>query len=306
MTIRHGTVRLLLAGAFLGLVLIVGSACRKSKEQDKTEGKQTSPNPYTPEVESPNTVASPKQHIETLSSMEKQQPPEEDASALAVEILPRTEERAEERLRMVERQIKAHRFRSKQVLEAMTQVPRHWFVPDEYQRFAYSDHPLPIGYDQTIAQPYVVAVMTKLLDVEPGDKVLVIGTGAGYQAAVLAELTEQVFTIEIIEPLAERTARLFEEKGYLTIQTRVGDGNEGWPEEAPFDAIIVTCEPEAVPPLLVQQLTFGGRMCIPVAVGETQQNLILMEKDWEGDLIRQRIEAITFVPLTDKARAGRQ
>ncbi|MFQ5501262.1 MAG: protein-L-isoaspartate(D-aspartate) O-methyltransferase [Phycisphaerae bacterium] len=290
----------------IGLLLIAGSACRKTKEQDKPKGPPAPPKHDTPEVESSNTVASTNQPVGTLPPLQIQQPSRDDVSEPAEDIRPRTEERAEERLRMVERQIKAHRFRNKQVLEAMTQVPRHWFVPDEYQRFAYSDHPLPIGYDQTIAQPYVVALTTKLLDVEPGDKILVIGTGSGYQAAVLAELTDQVFIIENIEPLAERTARLFEEKGYLTIQTRVGDGNEGWPEEAPFDAMIVSCAPDAVPPLLVQQLEFGGRMCIPVAVGETQQNLILMEKDWEGDLIRQRIEAVTFAPLTPKKQAGRQ
>ncbi|MFQ5412111.1 MAG: protein-L-isoaspartate(D-aspartate) O-methyltransferase [Phycisphaerae bacterium] len=215
---------------------------------------------------------------------------------------PRTEERADDRLRMVERQIKALNFRNKQVLEAMMSVPRHWFVPEAYQRLAYADHPLPIGYKQTISQPYVVAVMTKLLDLEPGEKVLEIGTGSGYQAAVLAELTDEVYTIEIIEPLAKRTQKLFKEKGYHMIRMRIGDGYEGWPEEAPFDAIIVTCAPDAVPPPLVEQLAYGGRMCIPVAAGETQQNLILLEKDWEGDLIQQRIVAVKFVPMTGKAQ----
>ena len=166
------------------------------------------------------------------------------------------------------------------VLQAMETVPRHEFVPLEYINQAYDDHPLPIGYGQTISQPYIVALMTELLSLEPGQKVLEIGTGSGYQAAILSKLTDQVYTIEIIEPLGERAAAKFEELGY-NVQTKIDDGYYGWPEYAPFDAVIVTCASEAVPPPLTRQLKDGGRMVIPVGPPGHYQTLWIIEK--KGD-----------------------
>ncbi len=202
---------------------------------------------------------------------------------------------------MVTRQVAARRVRNALVLEAMRNVPRHWFVPAPLAAMAYQDRPLPIGHGQTISQPYIVALMTELLKVKPGAKVLEIGTGSGYQAAVLAELTDKVYTIEIVEPLAKRTIELFREKGYDTIRTRIGDGYRGWPEEAPFDAVIVTCAPDSPPPALVEQLAVGGRMCIPV--GEPgHQELILLIKRPDGSLERRHIIPVAFVPMTGEAQ----
>jgi protein-L-isoaspartate(D-aspartate) O-methyltransferase len=202
---------------------------------------------------------------------------------------------------MVARQIARRGVRDRLVLAAMRNVPRHWFVPAGQARNAYADRPLPIGYGQTISQPYIVALMTELLRVEPGQKVLEIGTGSGYQAAVLAELTDQVFTIEIVARLARRTIKLLEEKGYRTIRTRIGDGYRGWPEQAPFDAIIVTCAPESPPPPLVEQLAVGGRMCIPVGSQWGGQELIVLQKRSDGTLGRHTVERVRFVPMTGEA-----
>lgn len=210
---------------------------------------------------------------------------------------PRTSDRANERSRMVTRQIADRGIRDSRILEAMRNVPRHWFVPRALDASAYSDGPLPIGWDQTISQPYIVALMTELLDLKPGEKVLEIGTGSGYQAAVLAELTDEVFTIEIVEPLARQTIKLFSTRGYDCIHTRIGDGYKGWPEEAPFDAIIVTCAPESPPPALVEQLAVGGRMCIPVGPKEGVQELLLLQKQKDGELTTENVAPVRFVPM---------
>ena len=217
---------------------------------------------------------------------------------------PRTTERAAERHRMVEQQIVRRGIRAPRVLAAMRNVPRHWFVPASGTRQAYRDHALPIGYGQTISQPYIVALMTELLELKPSEKVLEIGTGSGYQAAVLAELTDKVYTIEIVEALARRTTKLLNDKGYRTIHTRIGDGYQGWPGEAPFDAIIVTCAPESPPPLLVKQLAVGGRMCIPVGSQWGNQELILLRKRANGLLERQHVLPVRFVPMTGEAQDG--
>ena len=222
--------------------------------------------------------------------------------ATTLPALPRTRERAAERHRMVARQIARRGIRNERVLAAMRNVPRHWFVTERNTRRAYDDSPLPIGHGQTISQPYIVALMTELLDLAPGNKVLEIGTGSGYQAAVLAELTDEVYTIEIVEPLARRTVGLFDRRGYHTIHTRIGDGYRGWPDQAPFDAIIVTCAPEEPPPALVEQLAIGGRMCIPVGAQWGDQQLILLRKRPDGTLERRRIEWVRFVPMTGEAR----
>ena len=180
----------------------------------------------------------------------------------------------------------------------MRTVPRHWFVPAGERRSAYLDQPLPIGYGQTISQPYIVAFMTEVLELKPTDKVLEIGTGSGYQAAVLNELTPRVFTIEIIKPLAERTAGVYRDRGYSNIKTKTGDGYFGWPTHAPFDAIIVTAAAGHVPPPLVQQLAPGGRMIIPVGSPYEVQHLVLVEKSTEGKVTSKTLLPVRFVPLT--------
>ncbi len=203
---------------------------------------------------------------------------------------------------MVSRQIEGRGLSVPAVTRAMLRVPRHWFVPPEYQTAAYEDRPLPIGFGQTISQPYIVAKMTELLALERGDKVLEIGTGSGYQAAVLSEITDHVYTIEIVEPLARRTQRVLDERDYKGIHTRIGDGYRGWPEAAPFDAIIVTCAPENVPPLLVEQLAIGGRMCIPIGEQPYGQELIVMTKEQDGRLGRRSVFPVSFVPMTGEAQ----
>ena len=183
-----------------------------------------------------------------------------------------------------------------QVLQAMARVPRHEFVPKDQQPYAYLDRPLSIGHQQTISQPFIVALMTTLLNAERGDRILEVGTGSGYQAAVLAELGTQVHTIEILEPLgAEATQRL---KRYPNVETRIGDGYLGWPEQAPFDGIIVTAAASPVPPLLVEQLKPGGRMVIPLGSPTTTQQLVVIEKGDDGRVRSRRIIPVRFVPLT--------
>ena len=182
------------------------------------------------------------------------------------------------------------------VLAAMAKVPRHEFVPAAQRRSAYRNRPLSIGSGQTISQPFVVALMTDLLGLKPEDKVLEIGTGCGYQAAVLAELARDIYTIEIIESLGKGAAKTLERLGYANVRTRVGDGYMGWPEHAPFDAIIVTAAPDHVPPALVEQLKAGGRLVIPV--GKLFQELMVITKNADGSTTRKDIVPVQFVPLT--------
>jgi len=184
------------------------------------------------------------------------------------------------------------------VMEVIGRVPRHEFVPVEERFAAYENIPLPIGHGQTISQPYIVALMTDLLKLKPDSRVLEIGTGSGYQAAILAELCEQVFTIEIIEPLGEEAAERLQRLGYDQVQLRIGDGYYGWKEEAPFDVIVVTAAASHVPPPLIQQLKPGGRMVIPVGSRFMVQQLLLIEKDEQGELTTRQILPVRFVPLT--------
>lgn len=206
---------------------------------------------------------------------------------------------AGERSRMVSEQIQARGVRSAAVLDAMRRVPRHRFVPAPLEAEAYDDRPLPIGSGQTISQPYIVAYMTEALELSPGHKVLEIGTGSGYQAAVLSALVRDVYTIEIVEELASRAAQTLREIGCTNVHVRHGDGYAGWPEEAPFDAIMVTAAPDHVPEPLVRQLAPGGRMIIPVGRGE--QELRLIRKTPNGVVERTTI-AVRFVPLTRNKR----
>jgi protein-L-isoaspartate(D-aspartate) O-methyltransferase len=191
---------------------------------------------------------------------------------------------------------------SERVMAAMAKVPRHEFMPESVRRDAYANRPLPIGLGQTISQPYIVALMTDLMEVKPGDRVLEIGTGSGYQAAVLAELAGTVYTVEIVEPLArEARERL---KGYRNVITRIGDGYQGWPEHAPFDSIMVTAAPREVPQPLIDQLKPGGRLVVPVGAQASGQSLLVIEKQADGRITRRSVLAVRFVPLTDQS--GRQ
>ncbi len=185
-----------------------------------------------------------------------------------------------------------------QVLEAMTVVPRHEFVPKELRKYAYQNRPLPIGYGQTISQPYIVAIMTDLLAVSKNDRVLEIGTGSGYQAAVLAELAGEVYSIEIIEPLGNEARNRLQKLQYENVEIRIGDGYYGWEEHAPFDAIMVTAAASHVPPPLIQQLKPGGTMLIPVGSRFTIQQLVLISKDTDGNISSRQILPVMFVPLT--------
>ena len=186
------------------------------------------------------------------------------------------------------------------VLAVMGKVPRHEFVPEEFRSEAYSDHPLPIGYDQTISQPYIVAFMTEKLEPKPGDRVLEIGTGSGYQAAVLAGLVREIYTIEIVEQLAKRADADLKRLACNNVHVRAGDGYKGWPEAAPFDAIIVTCAPEKVPQPLVDQLRDGGRMIIPVGPAGDQELVLLRKKG--GQLEKRAVLPVRFVPMTGEAQ----
>jgi protein-L-isoaspartate(D-aspartate) O-methyltransferase len=208
---------------------------------------------------------------------------------------------AAERRRMVKEQLSSSGYgiTNARVLAAMGKVPRHEFVPAELRHRAYDDGPLPIGYGQTISQPYIVAFMTEKLEPKPTDRVLEIGTGSGYQAAVLAELAGEVYTIEIVDALAQRAGADLKRLGYANIHVRAGDGYQGWPEAAPFDAIIVTCAPEQVPQALVDQLKDGGRMIIPIGPG-WDQNLMLLHKQG-GRLEKSAVLPVRFVPMTGQA-----
>lgn len=190
------------------------------------------------------------------------------------------------------------------VLDAMRAVPRHLFVPKDLEGHAYEDRPLAIGHGQTISQPYIVALMTELLDADPGERVLEIGTGSGYQAAVLAELVNAVYSIEIVEPLGLRAKDALDRAGADNVHLRIGDGYLGWPEAAPFDAIIVTAAPDHVPQPLIDQLAVGGRMVIPVGNAWATQELLLLEKTAGGELRRKRVMPVRFVPLTGENVEG--
>jgi protein-L-isoaspartate(D-aspartate) O-methyltransferase len=206
------------------------------------------------------------------------------------------------RHRMVEQQVAARGVKNRQVLRAMRTVPRHRMIPEAYRMDPYGDHPVPIGYGQTISQPFIVGYMTEQLRLEPGDKVLEIGTGSGYQAAVLGQITTNVYTIEIIPDLAALAVRTLTELGYGQINVRQGDGYAGWPEEGPWDAIVVTAAAEHVPPPLVQQLKPGGVMCIPVGSQFGVQYLLLVEKNRQGRVSTRNLMPVRFVPLTRQAK----
>lgn len=193
---------------------------------------------------------------------------------------------------------------SPRVLGALAKVRREAFVAEHEAPYAYADRPLPIGHGQTISQPFIVALMTELLDLVPGDRVLEVGTGSGYQAAILAELVRHVYTIEVIPELAPRAHDALAHEGYTNIDGRCGDGAAGWPEHAPFDAIIVTAAAPGIPPALVEQLRPGGRMILPLGRGLFEQSLVLVEKSAGGEVTTRDVLPVAFVPLTHPRRSS--
>ncbi len=206
------------------------------------------------------------------------------------------------RTRMVEEQLAARDIIDPVVLRVMRRVPRHLFVSERERKYAYEDHPLPIGEEQTISQPYIVAFMTQALLLQQTDKVLEIGTGSGYQAAVLAEIAKEVYTIEIIPALAQRAAALLAELHYDNVTVRTGDGYLGWPEQAPFDAIVVTAAPDHIPPALVEQLKEGGRLVLPVGDHYDYQELTRVVRRGRERVVETLLPMVRFVPMTGKAQ----
>jgi protein-L-isoaspartate(D-aspartate) O-methyltransferase len=206
------------------------------------------------------------------------------------------------RQRMVQEQVVDRGVRDSATIAAMGRVPRHEFVPSQVRRLAYEDTPLPIGQDQTISQPYIVALMTELVRPMPGDRVLEVGTGSGYQAAILAAAGCRVWTIEIFAALADEARARLRRLGYRDVVVRHGDGYAGWPEEAPFDAVVVTAGADAVPPALVEQLAPRGRLAMPVGDPHTDQRLVLLEKDSLGRVSTRYLVPVRFVPLLRGAR----
>jgi protein-L-isoaspartate(D-aspartate) O-methyltransferase len=220
-------------------------------------------------------------------------------AACAVENPPSKMSPSDRRHEMVAQQLAARGITDPRVLAAMSDVPREAFVPEELRSLAYDDRPLPIGFEQTISQPYIVAFMTQALALDGHEKVLEIGTGSGYQAAVLAQCAREVYSIEIVEPLGLRARATLDSLGLGNVHTRVGDGFRGWPESAPFDAILVAAAPEQVPQPLIDQLAIGGKLVIPV--GSAEQELLLIERTPSG-ITRRSILPVRFVPMTGEAQ----
>ena len=279
---------LLLACVLVAVVFMVKSPSEQSASL-ATEKKEPDANKRSND---PNSERKQKQEDPNQS---KVLPPDHNHPAFS--------ERIEERTRMVTTQI--HKppnnrlpVRDPNVLKAMRIVPRHAFVGDREQRAAYADHPLPIGFGQTISQPYIVAFMTQTLELKPNSKVLEIGTGSGYQAAVCAEIAQQVYTIEIVEGLAKSAAEKLKELGYHNVFVRAGDGYFGWSEKAPFDAIIGTAATGRIPPPLLEQLKLGGRMILPMEGRLGFQYLVLITKDEKGNLHQKNVMPVRFVPMT--------
>ncbi len=269
--------------------------------------KQTDASPATvvpgPPAVEPNSVPSEpnKPPVEVNEPVEPNNP-NDKRPLRPVHKHPAFTERVAERSRMVDWQIEGRGIKDPNVLMAMRVVPRHAFVRETEQRYAYADYPLPIGYEQTISQPYIVAFMTEALKLDPNSTVLEIGTGSGYQAAVCAEICRQVYTIEIVEDLAKSAMKRLNELGYLNVSVKAGDGYFGWPEHAPFDAIIGTAAAGRIPEPLIQQLKPGGRMILPYSDRDGLQYLLLITKDQKGELRRSTVMPVRFVPMTGEVQ----
>jgi len=223
--------------------------------------------------------------------------PPSTATQISTGLTPTADPYQGARMKMVETQMRNRDITDEEVLKVMEKVPRHEFVPERYQGLAHADRPLPIGYGQTISQPYIVALMTQLLEVGQADKVLEIGSGSGYQAAIMGELAHEVYTVEIIEELAESATELLRRLGYANVHVKHADGYYGWKEHAPYDAIIVTCAPDHIPQPLLDQLADGGRMVVPVGPPGAYQVLWKIEREGE-EIVSRRITGVVFVPLT--------
>lgn len=253
----------------------------------------TEPNRSTPDVEP----------VDPFSSSSSPSTSSTESPGVKVPALPdETAEQHQARQRMIDRDLRRRGVRDRRVLEAMARVPRHQFVPPDQIPYAYEDRPLPIGHGQTISQPYIVAFMTELARPRPESKALDIGTGSGYQAAILAELCKEVYSIEILDPLAQEAKKRLEDLGYKNITVRTGDGYLGWPDKAPFDLILVAAAPDHVPKPLVDQLAPGGRLVIPVGRHWWSQELLVIEKQPDGTIQQRSVATVAFVPMTGKAQ----
>jgi len=249
------------------------------------------------DVDSNQIAAEPNQPPE-----QKPEDPNEKKPLRPLHKHPAFAERIEERARMVNRQIEARDVNDPNVLKAIRIVPRHVFVRPTDQRYAYADYPLPIGYDQTISQPYIVAFMTEALQLDPNSVVFEVGTGSGYQAAVCAEICREVYTIEIVEELAKTAKKRLKELGYPNVFVKAGDAFFGWPEHAPFDAIIGTAAAGRIPEPLIEQLKPGGRMILPYGSPYGFQYLVLITKDKDGNLKSKNVMPVRFVPMTGEVQ----
>ncbi len=265
--------------------------------QPKVEPNQPSTEPNKPPVEPNQPPAEPNQ-----PPGREMEDPNDKKVLRPVHKHPAFTERVIERARMVNWQIEARTVKDPNVLSAMRTVPRHAFVRSTEQRFAYNDNPLPIDYKQTISQPYIVAFMTEVLKLTRNSKVLEIGTGSGYQAAVCAEIAQQVYTIEIVEELAKSAKKLLKELGYRNVFAKAGDGYFGWPEHAPFDAIIGTAAAGRIPKPLIKQLKPGGRMILPYGSPRGFQYLVLVTKDKDGNVRKKNVLPVRFVPMTGEVQ----
>ncbi len=294
MTVRiHRTIKTAFAAGWLPVILVLAAAgCNEGNGEDgEGAARPGEPTVVGEAATHPATATAPATTQAATKPARRWRPP-------------RFEARQEARDRMVET-IRSYGLQDKRVLEAMSNVPRHEFVPDKHARSAYRDSPLPIGYGQTISQPYIVAEMTRLLRLEGDDRVLEVGTGSGYQAAVLSEFTPHVYTIEIIKPLATAAAGRLKRLGYTNVTVSHGDGYYGWKEHAPFEAIVVTAAAAEIPPPLVRQLACGGRMVIPVGRPFATQSLMLVTKDKQGKVRSRSLAAVRFVPLRRKDVSAR-
>ncbi len=275
----------------LGALLLSSSlwACQPAPRDSDTEGSAgPSPSRQVSKAEDPLRQGS-----------QEEQPGSHGSNGRTESADPQEARYASLRSRMVEQQLCSRDITDSLVLAAMARVPRHRFVPEVHRAMSYSDTPLPIGHNQTISQPYIVALMTQLALPRPGARALDIGTGSGYQAAVLAELVGQVYGIEIICPLAEQAKARLERLGYTNVEVRCGDGYRGWPQQAPFDIIILAAAPDHIPEPLVEQLAPGGRLVLPV--GRFFQDLLVVEKEEDGTTRQWRAIPVRFVPMTGEA-----